>query len=80
MVSDSASTINADDGLSTIDPDESLLSLAGGARRRRHDDEDDGSDGFDDDELESLASVPVGGRLQKQKYEEERELPPHACA
>jgi regulator of nonsense transcripts 1 len=80
LVSDSASTINADDGLSTIDPDESLLSLAGGARRRRHDDEDDGSDGFDDDELESLASVPVGGRLQKQKFDEEKELPPHACA
>lgn len=80
MVSDSASTINADDGYSTVDPDESLLSLAGGARRRRHDDEDDGSDAFDDDELESLASVPVGGRPQKQKYEEEKELPPHACA
>lgn len=80
MVSDSASTINADDGYSTVDPDESLLSLAGGARRRRHDDEDDGSDTFDDDEVESLASVPVGGRLQKQKFEEEKELPPHACA
>lgn len=80
LVSDSASTINADDGYSTIDADESLLSLAGGARRRRHDEEDDNSDTFDDDEVESLASVPVGGRLQKQKYEDERELPPHACA
>lgn len=80
LVSDSASTINADDGLSSLDPDESILSMAGGARRRRHDDEDDGSDGLDDDDMESLASVPVGGHFQKQKFEEEKELPPHACA
>ena len=80
LVSDSASTINADDGLSNIDPDESILSLAGGARRRLHDDEDDGSDPLDEDDLESLASVPVGGRPHKQKAEEENELPPHACA
>lgn len=80
LVSDSASTINADDGYSAVDPDESILGLTGGARRRRHDDEDDGSDILDDDDLESVASVPIGGHARKQKIEEEKELPAHACA
>jgi regulator of nonsense transcripts 1 len=81
LVSDSAATINAGDDLSTLDPDESILSVAGAARRRRHDDDDDASDILDDDDLESLASVPVGGNVRRQtKVEEEKELPPHACA
>lgn len=89
LISDSASTINAGDDLSTIDPDESILdreygrgNLTGGPRRRRHDDEDEGTDLFDDDDTESLASVPEGGVNGKvgPRPEEEKELPPHACA
>ena len=89
LISDSASTINAGDDLSTIDPDESVLdreygrgNLTGGPRRRRHDDEDDGTEVFDDDDTESMISVPVNGAngAISIRAEEERELPPHACA
>lgn len=82
LVSDSGPTINAGDDMSTIDYDENTLNMTGGPRRRRHDDEDDGSEGYDDDDdLESMASVPVGGeKKNKVKAEEEKELPPHACA
>ena len=89
LISDSASTINAGDDLSTIDADESILdreygrgNLTGGPRRRRHDDEDDGTEAFDDDDTESMLSVPVDGTNGKQatRVEEEKELPPHACA
>jgi regulator of nonsense transcripts 1 len=88
LISDSASTINAGDDLSTIDPDESLLdgeygrgNLTGGPQRRRHDDDDEGTEIFDDD-TESLASLPVDGVKARQglKSEEEKELPAHACA
>src|SRR5438874_12155486 len=88
LISDSASTINAEDDLSTIDPDESLLdgeygrgSLTGGLRRRRHDDDDEGTEIFDDD-TESMVSLPVDGIKSRQglKAEEEEELPAHACA
>jgi regulator of nonsense transcripts 1 len=89
LISDSASTINAGDDLSTIDPDESLLDgeygrsdLPGGPWRRRHDD-DEGTEVFDDDDTESLASVAVDGarvRGAASKPEEEKELPAHACA
>ena len=88
LISDSASTINAGDDLSAIDPDESVLdreygrgNLNGGPRRRRHDDEDDGTDCFDDDDTESMISMPVNGANGPMgTRDEERELPPHACA
>lgn len=80
LISDSASTINAGD-------DESILDgqfgggLTAGARRRRHDDDDE-TDVFDDDDMESMASMAVDGTNGKAptKAEEEVELPPHACA
>lgn len=87
LISDSASTINAGDDLSTIDPDESILdreygkgNLTGGPRRRRHDDEE--TEAFDDDDTESMVSVPVDGAngFVAPKQEEEKELPAHACA
>ena len=78
LVSNSASAINAGDDISTLDPDESVLSLAKGPRRRQHDDEE--SDGIDEDDLESLATQPIDGQKQPVKPEEEKELPPHACA
>ena len=89
IVSDSGPTINAGDDLSTIDPDENILdreygrgNLTGGPRRRRHDDEDEGTEAFDDDDTESLVSMPVDGANGKPNIrpEEEKELPPHACA
>ena len=91
LISDSASTINAGDDLSTIDPDESILdreygrgNLTGGPRRRRHDDEDEGTEAtFEDDDTESMISVPVDGANGKQvarPEEEQKELPVHACA
>ena len=87
LISDSASTINAGDDLSTIDPDESVLdseygrgNLSGGPRRRRHDDEE--TEAFDDDDTVSMASMPVerANGIQEPRAEEETELPPHACA
>ena len=82
LVSNSASAINAGDDISTLDPDESVLSLAKGPRRRQHD--DDESDAADEDDLESLATQPVDGQKQAAKAEEqqaeEKELPAHACA
>ncbi len=88
LVSDSASTINAGDDLSTIDPDENALdreygkgNLTGGPRRRRHDDEE--TEAFDDDDTESMVSMPVNGQVVTSgimDVEEEKELPPHACA
>ncbi|KAL2220776.1 hypothetical protein M432DRAFT_239572 [Thermoascus aurantiacus ATCC 26904] len=76
LVSDSGPT--AGDDTSTVDPDENILNMT---RRRRHDDEDDGSEVLDDDDLESTASAPAGGNAKGQKKaEEEKELPPHACA
>ena len=80
LVSNSAAAINATDDISTVDPDESVLSLAKGPRRRQHD--DDESESIEEDDLESLASAAVdtNGKKQVQKAEEEKELPPHACA
>lgn len=77
MVSNSAAAINASDDISTMDPDESVLSLAKGPRRRQHDDEE--SEGLEDD-LESLATDAIDGQKQVARAEEEKELPPHACA
>ena len=86
LISDSASAINAGDDLSTIDADESILdreygkgNLTGGPRRRRHDDEETE---LDDEDLESMVSMPVDGTNGKatQRPEEDLELPAHACA
>ena len=78
LVSNSAAAINASDDISTVDPDESILSLAKGPRRRQHDDED--SEFLGEDDTESLASHQIDGAAQVLKTEEEKELPLHACA
>lgn len=87
LISDSAAAINAGDDLSTIDPDESLLyTQYGGAGSldpsRRRNDDDNGTEAYDDDDVESLASMPVNGMkdLQLRGLEDEKELPAHACA
>jgi regulator of nonsense transcripts 1 len=82
LVSNSAAAINASDDISTVDPDESILSLAKGPRRRQHD--DDETESIEEDDLESLASAAVDAdgkkELAKAEEEKEKELPPHACA
>ena len=87
LVSNSASAINAGDDESILDAN--LVGgrgLAPAARRRRNDDDDgeddDETDVFDDDDMESMASMAVDGTNGKApaKVEEEVELPPHACA
>lgn len=93
LISDSAAAIKAGgaDELSNIDPDESLLYGGYGSRgargrggngRRRQDDEDNETEAFDDDDEESLVSVPVDGMkgMKLNAPEEEKELPAHACA
>lgn len=71
----------ATDNASTLDPDESVLGMAGGPRPRKHDDEDEGSDIAEEDDSESVTSAQVGEHVKNQdKVEEEKELPPHACA
>jgi hypothetical protein len=80
LVSDSASTINAGDDESILDGD--FGRLPGAARRRRQDD-DEGTDVFDDDDIESMASMTVDGMngVTGAKAEEpDVELPAHACA
>ncbi|KAI9172475.1 Regulator of nonsense transcript [Paramyrothecium foliicola] len=86
LISDSAAAINAGaDDLSALDPDESLLygkyEAPGG--RRRADDDDNQTDAFgEEDDNDSLNSVPVDGLtgLKLKGPEEEKALPPHACA
>jgi regulator of nonsense transcripts 1 len=90
LISDSAAAINAGaDDLSNIDPDESLLygqyggrGGLGSSRRRTADDDDNETEVFDDDDVESLASMPVDGMqaLGLRGVEDEKELPVHACA
>lgn len=90
LISDSAAAINAGaDDISNIDPDETLLyGLQYGGRgglgptRRRNDDDDNETEVFDDDDAESLASVPVDGmkNMGLRGIEDEKELPAHACA
>lgn len=81
LVSDSAATINAGagDDESILDGDLSRTALTGSRRRRMDDDE---TDIYDDDDAESMASMPVGGANGKSgiKADEDVELPPHACA
>lgn len=90
LISDSAAAIKAGDtdDLSTIDTDENLLygkyggrGGLGNARRRGADDENE-TEALDDDDDESLASVPVDGirGISLKATEEEKELPDHACA
>lgn len=80
LISDSASTINAGDDESILDGRFGATGLGRGTRRRRHD--DDETDVFDDDDMESMASMAVDGVNGKgpAKVEDEVELPPHACA
>jgi hypothetical protein len=82
LVSDSAATINAGatDDESILDGDLSRTTLTGARRRRADDDEE--TDIYDDDDIESMVSMPVDGRNGKVglKPEEEVELPAHACA
>lgn len=91
LISDSAAAINADaDDLSNIDPDESLLygqyggrGGLGPPRRRRDDDDDNETETFDEDDAESLVSMPVDGMKTlglRGGVEDEKELPAHACA
>lgn len=62
--------------MSTLDADESVID----AQLRRHDDEE-ASAILDEDDLESVTSTQAGGTLKKEgKAEEEKELPPYACA
>lgn len=77
LISDSAAAINADAG-----DDESILNGLGGDARRRRRDEDEETDVYDDEDLESMASMAVDGVNGKypHKAEEDVELPPHACA
>ncbi|ELR02868.1 hypothetical protein VC83_09624 [Pseudogymnoascus destructans] len=88
LISDSAAAINAGDDLSAIDPEESLLyGQYGGAgglgpTRRRNDDDDNETEVYDEDDVESLASMAVDGMksLGLRGVEDEKELPAHACA
>lgn len=83
LVSDSAATINAGAG-----DDESILDgdLSRGmtaSRRRRMDDDEETEIYDDEDDIESLMSMPVDGTNGKagmKREEEEVELPAHACA
>lgn len=70
----------ATDDVTTGELEEAPLNMSGGPRPRRHDDDDEGSDNGDDD-AESTTSAPVAGDAKTQgNAEEEKELPPHACA
>ncbi|GFP56268.1 hypothetical protein ACSS6W_006510 [Trichoderma asperelloides] len=85
LISDSAAAIKAGaDDLSTIDPDEALLygKYGGQSGRRRADDDDNQTEAFEEDDNDSLNSVPVDQMMgMKLKHpEEEKELPAHACA
>lgn len=86
LISDSAAAIKAGaDDLSALDPDESLLygKYEGGrGGHRRADDDDNQTEAFEEDDNDSLNSVPVEGMsgLKLKAVDEEKELPPHACA
>ncbi|KAL3953211.1 hypothetical protein ACCO45_013154 [Purpureocillium lilacinum] len=81
LISDSAAAINAGaDDLSALDPDESLLYAQygpGPSGRRRADDDDNQTEAFEDDDNDSLNSVPVDGMmgLKLKNAEEEKQLP-----
>ena len=80
LIADSASAINAGEDDESI-LDHGRAGLGGGSRRRRVDDDEE-TDVFDDDDLESMASLAVDGANGNPgpKPEEDVQLPPHACA
>lgn len=80
LVSDSAATINAGDDESVLDGDLGRAALDGRSQRRRRQDDED--DPYDEDDIESMASMAVDGNKERPrgKAEEDVELPPHACA
>jgi len=89
LVSNSATTINAgEDDMSALDPDEGLLfgkynGRGGlGSARRQDGDDDNETEAFDDDDTESMVSVPVDAMkgLALKTPDEDKALPPHACA
>ncbi|KAF1815664.1 P-loop containing nucleoside triphosphate hydrolase protein [Eremomyces bilateralis CBS 781.70] len=82
LVSDSADTINAGEDESLFDGNLGRAPLGTGPRRRNHGDDDDETEVFDDEDLESMASMTVDEANGKKamKAEEEVESPPHACA
>ena len=82
QLADPVSTMAAAGGDRTaVDLDGSTLNITGGPRPRRHDDYDEASDLAEDDDVESTTSAPIGGDAKDQgKVEEEKELPPYACA
>lgn len=82
LVSDSAAAINAGEDESILDGNLGRSALGTVPRRRRHGDDDDETDIFEDDDIESMASMTVDGANGKKvvKAEEEVELPAHACA
>lgn len=82
QLADPVSTMSATGGDRTVvDLDESTLNMTGGPRPRRHDDDDEGSDAVEYDDAESTASAPIAdGAKGEGHMEEEKELPPHACA
>lgn len=86
LISDSAAAIKAGaDDLSALGTDDNLLYPkydGGPSGRLRADDDDNQTEVFEDDENESLNSVPVDGMmsLKLKGAEEPKELPAHACA
>ncbi|KAK5987558.1 Regulator of nonsense transcripts 1-like protein [Cladobotryum mycophilum] len=85
LISDSAAAIKAGaDDLSALDPDETLLygKYGGQSGRRRADDDDNQTEAFEEDDNDSLNSVPVEGMMgmSLKNSGEEKELPAHACA
>jgi regulator of nonsense transcripts 1 len=85
LISDSAAAIKAGaDDLSAIDPDEALLygKYVGQSGRRRADDDDNQTEAFEEDDNDSLNSVPIDQMMgmKLKNPEEEKELPAHACA
>lgn len=79
LVSNSASTIAAGDDESILDGNFGRLPAS--TRRRRQDDDEE-TDVFDDEDMESMASMTVDGQNGKApiKPEEDVVLPPHACS
>jgi regulator of nonsense transcripts 1 len=80
LVSNSASTIAAGDDESILDGHFGRLPAP--TRRPRQQDDDDETDVFDDEDMESMASMTVDGANGKgvSKIEELVELPAHACS
>ncbi|PHH82161.1 hypothetical protein CDD82_6783 [Ophiocordyceps australis] len=85
LISDSAAAIKAgaDDDLSALDADESLLfgKHRGPSGRRRADDDDNQTELLDEDDNDSVNSVPLGPMGGMSLKDVQKEEPaPHACA